>query len=310
MPAPRVADDEDLGRIVATKKDAQKARNKKLFRLFLVKPGERRLSVDRLRCAPKRRRIERRAHRPSQADGNRANDGKAEPEHRLSWLGGDLCPDGAFGRMRGGGDTDRWCPGGVQSVSRGHRCYPFGSRPTTRNESTTPSIWRRRRFGEVVPPVPPAHDRATRGQLRADHRRDGERWFLEPRPIRRRFGRRLRARRITRGARGGNEGPAQVPPPTERGVEVGARFGRAEVEDADGPACGEGLGDPVRGEGGADVVPGLPGPVLPGLVRALAEDDLAPGGQVGDQRRVRAFERRERRDSAGGRAPPGGSRLG
>ena len=52
MPALRVADDEDLGRIVATKKDAQKARNKKLFRLFLVKPGERRLSVDRLGVAP------------------------------------------------------------------------------------------------------------------------------------------------------------------------------------------------------------------------------------------------------------------
>lgn len=52
MPALRVADDEDLGRIVATKKDARKARHKNLYRLFLVKPRERRLSVDRLSVAP------------------------------------------------------------------------------------------------------------------------------------------------------------------------------------------------------------------------------------------------------------------
>lgn len=108
MPALRVADDEDLGRIVATKKEAQKARNKKLFRLFLVKPGERRLSVDRLSVAPLSDAVSNGARRPSQADGNRANDGKAESEHRLWWLGSDLRPESAFGRMRSRGDADLW----------------------------------------------------------------------------------------------------------------------------------------------------------------------------------------------------------
>ena len=53
MPAPRVADEEDLGRIVASNRDAKKARTQgSLLRFFTVKPGESRLSVDRLSVAP------------------------------------------------------------------------------------------------------------------------------------------------------------------------------------------------------------------------------------------------------------------
>lgn len=53
MPALRVADEEDLGRIVASKRDAKKAQTQSnLLRFFTVKPGESRLSVDRLSVAP------------------------------------------------------------------------------------------------------------------------------------------------------------------------------------------------------------------------------------------------------------------
>lgn len=90
---------------------------------------------------------------------------------------------------------------------------------------------------------------------------------------------------------------------TNRAWGGGARTTRRpRVEDAGGPA----LGDAVRGEGGTDLVPGLPGPVLPGLVAAVAEDDLPAGRQIGDQGGPRVLRRRERRGGSGGRAPPAG----
>ena len=97
--------------------------------------------------------------------------------------------------------------------------------------------------------------------------------FLEPRPIRRRSRRRLRAQRIERGAGGGDE----APPKSRYEPSVGRRCA------SDSAATDGGRGRPgprrrgPRGEGGADLVPGLPGPVLPGLVAAIAEDDLPAG---------------------------------
>ena len=53
MPALRVADEEDLGRIVASTRDAKKAPiQEHRMRFFMVKSGESRLSVDRLSVAP------------------------------------------------------------------------------------------------------------------------------------------------------------------------------------------------------------------------------------------------------------------